>query len=243
MKNIPILIAACAVLFAIQPKLAAQDHSHVNAGASGGTLIIDNYEDFIDFDIVLTYVPLDYVYPGTGTDLTKYKGYFQGNITFTVLAASAVNGGPEPNAPALGSYIQLQLVSVEGPDGGTFSFWNTGAMAPTYSMLADTSGGTSMWNLSGGSGAPGSDPFGHVHGRRFTVDTPGTYTVGFQLVDTSTNGPGGGPIYSEPSQVYYFTYTAVPEPSAAGLMMLGVAWLAAKRRKTVRGNIGPVLNS
>lgn len=40
----------------------------------------------------------------------------------------------------------------------------------------------------------GEDPYGHVHGRVFTLDRPGLYTVGFRIHDTSANGVGGGPL-------------------------------------------------
>lgn len=231
MKKHLLFLAAMAAFF--PTALRAQvDHGHANAGASGGQLIIENYNDFIGFDIAMTYVPLDYVYPGTGTNLTKYAGYYQGNVTFAVLAATGANGGPEANAPALGSYIYLKLVSVDGPDGGSFGFWESGALAPTYSMMADASGGSDLWKLSNNNGVAGSDPFGHIHGRRFSVTAPGTYTVGFQLVDLSTNGPGGTPVYSSPSQVYYFSFNTVPEPSTLVLIGLaGVAGLACLRRR------------
>lgn len=227
MKKILILAALLAV-----STLRAQDHGHINAGASGGTLIIDNYDDFIGHKVALNYVPLDYVYPGTGTNLAKYAGYFQGNVTFTVLAATSANAGPEPNAPALGSYIHLQLVSVSGPDGGSFGFWESGAPAPTYSMLADAGGGADLWRLSNNNGVAGTDPFGHIHGRRFTVDTPGEYVVGFRLVDLSTNGPGGAPIYGNPSEVYYFAFSAVPEPATGVLLLLGLGAVVPRKRRS-----------
>jgi len=227
MKKILILAALLAAA-----NLRAQVHGHINAGAAGGTLIIDNYDEFTGQKIDLAYVPVDYVYSGTGTDLTPYKGYFQGNITFTVLAATSANAGPVENAPALGAYIHLQLVSVSGPDGGSFGFWESGAPAPTYSLLADASGGTDLWKLSNNNGVAGSDPFGHIHGRRFTVDTPGEYVVGFRLVDLSTNGPGGAPIYGNPSQVYYFTFSAVPEPSTCALLVLALGAVMPRKRRS-----------
>ena len=49
--------------------------------------------------------------------------------------------------------------------------------------------------MSQNNGSPGSDPYGHIHGRRFTATTPGVYKVTLQAVDTSTNGTSGGPIH------------------------------------------------
>ena len=42
-------------------------------------------------------------------------------------------------------------------------------------------------------GAPGDDPYGHIHGRRFTASLPGIYRVTFGAFDISTNGPAGEP--------------------------------------------------
>jgi hypothetical protein len=47
-----------------------------------------------------------------------------------------------------------------------------------------------------GGGQPGADPFGHIHGRRFTADKAGVYTVGFKAYDISTNGTAGSPIHT-----------------------------------------------
>src|SRR6185369_5409348 len=54
--------------------------------------------------------------------------------------------------------------------------------------------------ISENNGQPGTDPYGHIHGRQFTTSLPGIYIVGFRLIDLSTNGSGGGPIHS-PSDV------------------------------------------
>jgi hypothetical protein len=56
--------------------------------------------------------------------------------------------------------------------------------------------------LSQGGGMPGSDPYGLIPGRVWSVTQPGLYCLGFRLVDTSTNGPAGGPIHAV-SPTYY----------------------------------------
>jgi len=43
-------------------------------------------------------------------------------------------------------------------------------------------------------GSPGSDPYGHIHGRVYSFSKPGYYRATWQFVDTSTNGPDGGPV-------------------------------------------------
>jgi hypothetical protein len=57
-----------------------------------------------------------------------------------------------------------------------------------------------MWRVSENDGSPGTDPYGHIHGRRFTATKPGIYTVGLRALDLSENGAGGGPIHT-PSDV------------------------------------------
>jgi hypothetical protein len=58
--------------------------------------------------------------------------------------------------------------------------------------------------LSEGDGSPSADPFGHIHGRRYTLDRPGFYTLGLRVVDTSTHGHGteGAPHHS-PSDLFH----------------------------------------
>ena len=76
---------------------------------------------------------------------------------------------------------QIELVSVQGPAGGNFAFWEVGATTPTWSRAAG-------WNS-----AQDDIPLfpvivngeGHAHGRAFTMDKPGTYTVTFRAVDAA----------------------------------------------------------
>jgi hypothetical protein len=184
------LVAVPSVVFLTTSALA-QDHGHLNVGAvstnQDAQLIFDNGPDFAtDANYVKT---LDYATTGT------YAGYHQGNITLTALAATPAHLGPVPNAPALGSWIHAQIVAVDGPPGGAFAFWNTGATSPTIS-LATGSTGTNMFVLSENNGVAGTDPFGHIHGRRLTATKPGIYAVSFRAFDLSANGTGGGPIHA-----------------------------------------------
>src|SRR5215510_9334827 len=116
--------------------LLAADHGHLNAGAVGtkqnDKLIFDNATDFA--------ASSGYVKTLTFTNSGTYAGYFQGNITLTALAQTPGNAGPVPNAPALGSFIQAQLVSVEGPEGGAFSFWDTDATSATITLSSGQTG-------------------------------------------------------------------------------------------------------
>jgi len=174
----------------------AQDHGHLNVGAVGinqnDALIFDEGEIF---DTAANYVKT-LVYTNTGA----YAGHYVGNITFTGLAATSGHPAASPNASALGSWLFAQLSSVEGPAGGAFAFWEAGATSPTISVSCGTTG-TNVWRLTEANGGPGTDPYGHIHGRRFSATRPGVYTVGFRAFDLSTNGASGGPIHTPSSEL------------------------------------------
>lgn len=190
MKNILVGLSLIVSLV-----IQAQDHSHLNIGAAG--LTQNDPLIFANRDIFET--ATNYVKTLTLATNGTYTGYYQGNITLTGLAATEVHAGPEPAAAALGAQLHAQLVAVDGPDGGVFSFWETGATSPTISRASGTTG-TNTFRISENDGSPGSDPYGHIHGRRFTATIPGIYTVSFRAFDFSTNGSGGGPIHT-PSDI------------------------------------------
>jgi len=156
------------------------------------------------------------------------------NDTFTFTALAATNDfiTMEPGHAAVGSYIWMEISSVSGPAGASFGFWDENSYffdtEPTQSFLTNQSTGGYKFILSEGFDAAGEDPLGHIHGRAWTVNQPGTYTVGFTLYDLGHQGPGGGPIHT-PSQTYYFTFVAVPEASVAGLLLSSLLWPALRR--------------
>jgi len=100
-------------------------------------------------------------------------GWHASELTFTT----------ETNAlaQASGANPRIELVSVGGPAGGIFSFWEVGAKAPTWSRQTG-------WNPSQGSAPSFPVVFSgdsHAHGRVFTMDKPGNYTVSFRAVDSN----------------------------------------------------------
>jgi hypothetical protein len=111
----------------------------------------------------------------------------------------------------------MGIDSVHGPDNGQFAFWEAGATEPTEAVGSGSTG-TRLWALSESDGSPDSDPFGHIHGRRFTADRPGLYRVGFRLFDTSTHGTGSGPIHT-PSDVLFIHFQA-------GITITSIVWEA-----------------
>jgi hypothetical protein len=180
----------------------AQDHGHLRIGARGTTQGSPLYfYNGADFASTSGYVKT-LIFTNGGT----YAGYHQGNVTLTVQAATASFAGPEPDAPALGSYVRAMIVSIKGPAGGAFGFWDAGATNPTISVFS-VEMGTNSFNVTQTDGSPGADPFGHVHGRRLTATKPGIYTVSFRAFDTSTNGVNGGPIHT-PSEIIEVSFQA-----------------------------------
>ncbi|MGV3772685.1 MAG: hypothetical protein ACO1QB_07270 [Verrucomicrobiales bacterium] len=175
--------------------LHAQDHGHLNIGAvshaQGSQLIFENGPDFAPAS--------GYVKTLVFTSTGKYAGKYNGNITLTALHSIDAFGDPVPNSPAPGSFIVAEIVSVDGPQGGAFEFWDaTSTTEPTYSLPVGISDAQKFFEVSDaaiGAGQPGADPFGHIHGRRFTVTKPGIYTVGFRAHDQSTNGSEEGSIH------------------------------------------------
>ena len=134
-----------------------------------------------------------------------YAGaYWTDDAVFIALAATPNNGGPEPGHAALGTYIQVKLLDVEGPVGATFNFYESAGPGTdgegidgtnlTWSVTVPYHNGTHLIHVSESDGSPGSDPYGHIHGRVYSFSKPGYYTATWQFVDTSTNGPSGGPV-------------------------------------------------
>ena len=94
----------------------------------------------------------------------------------------------------------IEIVSVTGPAGGSFSFWEVGALQPTWSR-------TTGWIL--GQANAAAFPviyFGenHQHGRAFTMDQPGPYSVTFR----ATNAEAG----LAASQEKTIIFQALPPP-------------------------------
>jgi hypothetical protein len=186
---------------------AQEEIPHINAGAQaqavGSPLVFskgDVYEAASGW-----MVPLRYSTEG------PYAGWFHNEIVFGALPATPGFGGPYPESALPGTKIYLEVTHVEGPAGGVFTFWQTRSNTPSFRVPVGTTDGTNHWKLTDGSGRPGTDPYGHRHGRRFAVNLPGLYTVGFTLRDLGTNGPAGGPIHAA-SAPYLMRFLARPEP-------------------------------
>ena len=234
-------ILSPGLLLATGQVLHAQ-HGHLNAGALG-----TNQNDQLYFANGNVFAATSgYVQTMSLSNSGTYAGYYNSGPSFTALPQTVANGGPVPDATAFGSFIQMRLESVTGPAGGTFGFWEEDATTPTISLAVGASSPSALWALSDaslGAGQPGADPFGHLHGRRFTVDVEGDYTIGFRLFDTSTNGLAGGPIHAV-SDIFLLNFQGATVPESSTLALLSVAsgglgCLAWRRRRTARGDQTP----
>lgn len=212
------------------PPLHAQ-HGHLNSGAlstnQNEKVYFVNGTDFAESS--------GYVQPMAYSDTGRYAGTFNSGPTLTAFHSFDTNGAALPNGPAAGSFIRSEILSVSGPAGGSFSFWEGGTnAAPFLTLAVGFAGQSAAWDISDaslGAGTQGGDAFGHLHGRRFSTDLLGDYAVTFRFFDASQNGAGGGSIHA-PSDPLTVKFSAVPEPSVLGLGVLGgVAALAFTRRR------------
>jgi len=205
---------------------AANNPGHWYAGTTNQNLgQLDLYTNGGNFTATSGYIYwLTYTNTGTGYMMTNgtTNYYFGSNPTFTALGngTTASDAGSSSNiCAANGALLAMQIISLAGPPGGHYYFWDLNVTnashpaytaAPTFTVAVGDTPANDVFIVSdpsNGAGSPGGDPYGHMHGRRYAVDTPGTYTLGLQVIDVSTNGPNGGPLQT-PSQIYYATYQA-----------------------------------
>ncbi len=194
-------------------------HEHLAAGANstapGSPLIFVNAADYASDS--------GYVFGlDAGTPGSPYEGwYYTGDLVLVALAATPAYGGPEAQAAAVGSHIEAVLETVYGPPGANLGFWETqqngvDSTNLTWTVPVGLTSGTNHIVVSETDGSPGADPYGHIHGRLYSVDKPGLYMVGFRFVDTSTNGPGGGPIQAPSDRFYLYLQADV---TVAGIVV------------------------
>jgi hypothetical protein len=195
MRSLSLTVAiAITCTFALKAQ-----HLHFVAGVDvpvqGAKLLAVNSNDFV--------LSSGYVRTMTLATTGVRAGLWAVSHPFVVAAATPP---AEEGAPAFGSWIHMSMVSATGPAGGELAFWEVNATTPTIRLrVGETS--TELWLISENDGSPGSDPYGHIHGRNFTATLPGLYIIAFRFVDRSTNGIGGGPIHA-PSDLIYVAFQA-----------------------------------
>lgn len=189
-------------------------HAHLNAGAmgsvAGNALYFANGFNFVTNS--------GYFLPLKAETNGPYAGHHQAPLTLTALPATGDNGGPAFGHAAPGTRIEVEVVTVTGPAGGQFGFWDSNgeedATELTFTVPVGEKDGRQRFRLSENQGEPGADPYGHIHGRRFSATVPGLYVIGFRLVDTGGNGAGGGPLHPA-SEIF-------PVYMQAGLTVAGI---------------------
>ena len=149
---------------------AAWAHDHVEVGVSPN----DTTQLALDgpsFQLAL-YVP-------AGEVFSSYTPFFPGGYFASELTFTTENSILET---ALGADPEIELVSVAGPAGGSFFFWDVGSSTATWSRPCG-------WNQT--STDRTSFPVilngdNHAHGRAFSVDRPGDYQVTFRATDKNS---------------------------------------------------------
>jgi hypothetical protein len=202
------LLVILLVLLSAPLRSPAQSHAHISSGAVGQAqndpLFFANGGGFTtNSGYVVTLAP---------RTNGPYAGHFEGTVSFTALSGDIFTGGPDAGHAALGSQIQMQVVSVDGPPGSRFGFWETPGdeiegTVLTWSLPTGTRNGTNTFPVSENLGELGADPYGHIHGRHYSATHAGLHTVGFRLVDAGRNGAVGGAIHT-PSEVLYLHFQA-----------------------------------
>lgn len=160
MNHIVLILLSASVLLA---------HDHIEIGrdeVEPGRLAFSD----LFFQLAL-YVP-----PGVplSNDSPNFPGgYFANELTFTT----------ETNVlqPATGANPRIEFLSLTGPVGAIFAFWEAGASAPTISI--PTGWTTSAEDLRSFAVVVGGD--NHLHGRVFTATQPGVYQVTFRAIDAA----------------------------------------------------------
>jgi hypothetical protein len=145
----------------------AHAHDHVEVGQSSQ----DPSQLGLDgpgYQLAL-FVPQGEPFSGYAPDFPG--GYFAFELTFTTEVNVLDSAG--------GSDPVIELISVTGPTGAFFSFWESGSTIPTWSR-------SSGWNQTETDRPAFPVILGgetHAHGRIFTADQPGDYQIVFRARD------------------------------------------------------------
>ena len=210
----------CLMLVILGGRLQAQNQQYLNFGATtnlpGATLVFESASNYItDSGLCFPTVSGSAHDPNLNLDpnARPYAGYYYNNFqAFNALPATDDNGDPADGAAALGTVIQMQLLTAEGPAGASFAYWaenSDGSYGTnlTWSVPVPSSGNTNLILITQAANTPNNDPYGSVPNAVFGFTKPGLYKLTWQLVDTSTNGPGGTPL-DQPSAPFTLYYQA-----------------------------------
>lgn len=147
---------------------------------------------------------------GTYSLNEKPRTLFPFDTFSLVVQSDGTYAEPGDHHPHTGALIVVEFVSVRGPSGAVFGFWEEYAAEPTLAFAANQPTQNERFVISEGFDDAAEDPGGHIHGRAWTASKAGEYLVGMRLVDISTNAPDGQSWHA-PSRVYQFRFVAGPE--------------------------------
>lgn len=203
------MAAAAALLTSAR----AQDHGHLYISAysqqAGAQLYFDNGNIFQSSSGYVKTLLLN------SNPASRFLGRYDGNITVTPRSTNVLQGADYgANAAAPGSVIYFQIQHVAGPPGGVFEFWETTGTSPFLTVPVGGSA-TNLIKVTQANGEPGGNPWGHIHGRRFTTTVPGIYHVTFGAYDVSTNGPAAGPNHTPSAPITIAFQAGFPLASIA----------------------------
>jgi len=179
------------LLFCVFSNLSLLAHEHVAIGSS----VADPSQLVVDGPGITyaTYLP-----PGetfSAKDAPRFPGgCFVGLLTFTTeWETSIVNP-----LPITSDYNpEVELIAVDGPEGALFSFWEQNSITHTWSRMT----GWRQTTTDRPSFSVALNADGHIHGRAFTTDRPGDYSVVFRINNI---------LFS--SADYHITFKAVSPP-------------------------------
>lgn len=158
----------CFLIVGLQLTAWCHDHIEVGLSANGTLTTIGRLQQ------LATLFPI-------GEAPSSSVANFPGGAYATELTFSAFDSS---STPPLGAIVRVKLVSVTGPSGGAFSFWEAESSSPTWTR-------PSGWVANPPADQPGifasedSSGYGHTHGRVFTFDKAGNYAVTFVAEDAS----------------------------------------------------------
>ncbi|MEO5913653.1 MAG: hypothetical protein ABIS50_05440 [Luteolibacter sp.] len=147
---------------------------------------------------------------------------------FSLVALSSDPDFPEPGHAHPGALISCEIVSVTGPQGGSFGFWDAAQSfyygTPTFVLPTNQPTGSRRFIISEGDDYADADPYGHIHDRAWSANIPGGYFVTIRFIDISTNRPGGSPWHT-PSRNYVYHFKAGPDFKPSGRRVAGAEFV------------------
>ncbi len=244
MSNSSKNLATIALALALATTPSLQAHDHLEAGTfstiPGGPLALINDADYgADYGFAFNL--------GAGDPGSPYEGfYYMNDLVFVAQAATPDYGGPEPDAAGLGTVVFAQLLGIKGPAGSHLQFWETtqdgvDSTNLTWTVPIPLTGGTNLIQVTQTPPSPTSDPYGHLHGRIYSVDQPGFYVTTWRFVDLSTNGPGGGPVQA-PSAPFDLFFQADVTIAKLQKTSTGADIIIAAPSNIPDSGIGPATN-